>query len=43
MCKDSVREFVNFMVKFIPRETKIVSTSVVKNTFEKPMILDDDE
>lgn len=38
MCKESVREFVNFMIKFIPKETSIHSTSLVKNTFEKPVI-----
>jgi len=43
LCKDSVKEFVNFMVKFIPRETKIISTSQVNNTFEKNIILDEDE
>jgi len=43
LCKDSVKDFVSFMVKFIPRESKIISTSVVKNTFEKFVILDEDE
>lgn len=45
MCKDSVREFVQFMVKFIPKDTEIHSTSLVKNTFEKPQIetTDDEE
>lgn len=43
MCKDSVKEFVQFMVKFIPRDTSIHSTSEVKNTFEKPQLTAEEE
>lgn len=38
LCKDSVREFVEFMVKFIPKETEIVSTSKVVNRFDKKSV-----
>lgn len=34
--KDSVRQFVSFMMQYIPKETHIYSTSSVKNVFEKP-------
>jgi hypothetical protein len=34
-----VREFVEFMVKFIPSETEIVSTSKVVNKFDKKAII----
>jgi hypothetical protein len=43
MCKDSVKDFVEFMIKFIPRDTEIYSTSSVKNQFDKKMILCDEE
>jgi len=33
--KDSVRQFVSFMMQYIPKETHIYSTSSVKNVFEK--------
>lgn len=33
LCKDSVHEFVDFMLAYIPESTKIVSTAVVHNTF----------
>lgn len=35
LCKESVREFVEFMMKYIPKETRIHSTSKVDNVFEK--------
>lgn len=35
LCKDSVHEFVNFMLSYIPETTKIVSTAIVHNTFKK--------
>ena len=38
MCKESVRDFVAFMVKFIPRDSYIHSTSSVKNEFDKPAL-----
>ena len=36
--KESVRQFVSFMMQYIPKETHIFSTSSVKNVFEKPLI-----
>jgi hypothetical protein len=33
--KDSVQQFVKFMMQYIPKETHIYSTSSVKNIFEK--------
>jgi hypothetical protein len=38
MCKDSVKQFVEFVLKFIPTNTEIMSTSEVKNYFEKPAL-----
>lgn len=35
LCKDSVHEFVDFMLAYIPDTTVIVSTAVVHNTFAK--------
>ena len=43
MCKDSVRDFVSFMIQFIPLETQIHSTSKVINTFEKKAIKNNDD
>lgn len=36
--KESVREFVDFLMKYIPKETVIKSTSEVINVFDKPAI-----
>lgn len=33
LCKDSVHEFVNFMLAYIPESTTIESTAIVHNTF----------
>lgn len=38
MSKDSVKEFVLFMIKYIPKETNIHNTSLVVNFFEKPAL-----
>ncbi len=35
MGKESVRQFVDFMMQYIPKETTIYSTSKVVNVFEK--------
>lgn len=35
LCKDSVHEFVTYILSYIPDATEIVSTSVVHNTFPK--------
>lgn len=35
LSKDSVKQFVEFMMKYIPEETLIQSTSEVKNRFPK--------
>lgn len=43
MCKESVRDFVKFMIQFIPKETHVTSTKEVKNVFEKPHIENDEE
>lgn len=43
MCKESVRDFVKFMIKFIPEETHVMNTSEVKNVFLKPQIENDDD
>jgi hypothetical protein len=44
VCKDSVREFVKFILNYIPDSTQITSTSVVKNYFNnKPAYVTDEE
>jgi hypothetical protein len=43
LCKDSVKEFVTFMLKYIPDSTEIVSTAVVRNTYPKKTSEDDEE
>jgi len=35
LCKDSVKEFVNYLLDFIPDSTVITSTANVKNTYNK--------
>ena len=42
LCKDSVKEFVEYMLSFIPESTEIKSTAVVHNTFPKKEIADKD-
>ena len=42
MCKESVREFVEFVLKFCPLDTKIISTKEVYNTFDKVLITPED-
>lgn len=36
ICKESVKEFVEFMLAFIPEATMITSTAEVQNRFKKP-------
>ena len=33
LCKDPVNEFVEFILDYIPLETKIINTATVKNSF----------
>lgn len=42
LCKESVHEFVKYVLAFCPRETAIVSTREVHNTFDKKLIGPDD-
>jgi dynein heavy chain len=42
MCKDSVKEFVAFILSFCPLETKIVSTREVHNKFDKKLLTSED-
>lgn len=35
LCKDSVQEFVSFMLSYIPDSTEIISTAIVHNTYPK--------
>jgi hypothetical protein len=43
LCKDSVREFVQFMLSYIPESTTISSTAIVYNTFIKTKAEDPEE
>jgi len=43
MCQDSVKEFVSFILNFIPYKTKIITTAEVHNFFEKNNIGDEDQ
>lgn len=42
MSRESVAEFVTFILKFCPKDTRIVNTNEVYNTFDKPHIFPDD-
>jgi dynein heavy chain len=42
MSRESVKEFVDFILKFCPKETRIVNTNEVYNTFDKAHIFPDD-
>ena len=42
MCQQSVAEFTEFILKYVPTDTKIVDTNEVKNTFNKRIIGPDD-
>lgn len=42
MCKESVKEFVDFVLTFCPTDTRIVSTREVHNTFNKRMLTAED-
>lgn len=42
LCRESVHEFVDFILKFCPEETKIISTKEVVNTFKKKQISAED-
>lgn len=43
ICKESVAEFVEFILKFIPNETIVESTCVVKNYFPKKQLTDEEQ
>jgi dynein heavy chain len=43
LCKDSVQEFVNFMLAYIPDSTTIKSTAIVHNTFSRKGIVEEQE
>jgi dynein heavy chain len=38
MCKSSVAEFVEYVLSFCPKDTEIISTREVKNTFDKRIL-----
>jgi dynein heavy chain len=42
MSKESVREFVDFVISYCPRGTKIISTKEVHNTFDKVVLTPED-
>ena len=42
MCKESVKEFTEFILEQCPTDTRIVSTNEVHNTFSKKLITEDD-
>jgi hypothetical protein len=42
MCKESVKEFVSFILQYCPKGTKIISTKEVKNLFDKKMLTPED-
>lgn len=42
MSKESVREFVDFVLKYCPQGTKIISTKEVHNTFTKVVLTPED-
>jgi len=42
MCQISVKEFTEFILSYVPTNTKIIDTNEVKNTFNKKIIGPDD-
>ena len=42
MCKESVKEFVYFILQYCPKGTRIVSTKEVKNLFDKKLLTAED-
>lgn len=42
MSRESVKEFVDFVLTFCPKSTKIINTNEVHNTFDKKMITEED-
>jgi len=42
MCQQSVKEFTEFILDYVPTDTKIIDTNEVKNTFNKKIIGPDD-
>jgi len=42
MCRDSVKEFVKFVLAFCPLETVVTSTRMVSNTFDKKILTPED-
>jgi hypothetical protein len=38
ICRDSVKEFVHYILEFCPEETEIINTNLVRNKFNKKMI-----
>ena len=43
LCKDSVAEFVKFMLAYIPEKTEIFSTAEVKNIYNREILQEDEE
>ncbi len=43
LCKDSVHEFVNFMLSYIPEQTTVHSTAKVTNVFAKKQLEEEPE
>ena len=42
MCQQSVKEFTEFILMYVPKDTKIIDTNEVKNTFNKRIIKPED-
>lgn len=42
MSRESVKEFVDFVLAFCPKSTKIINTNEVHNTFDKKMLTEED-
>jgi hypothetical protein len=43
ICKQSVKEFEEFILKFIPTSTEVLSSSEVHNTFIHPKIAEEED
>jgi len=43
LCKESVDEFVTFMLSFVPEETRISSAAIVVNKFDKSKLNTEEE
>lgn len=43
MSRESVKEFVDFVLSFCPKATKVINTNEVHNTFDKKVLTKEED